>query len=709
MGGIYNVGILYSDDYGRTSFIVGQKTISVSDTELSLIAGVIIRQRIQWTLTGVPPAGFTKYCIACSKNQNHESYLQCQGLIHWYLRDLDATDAPGGTGAFENNTFGEFHYVWNGRVFNKFFVGSTVGNTAQPAFIQLPLNLPFVPDVTYFVKFKNTDFPQRIFKCEGMIGDFLVVTFPENVKTYISDNYASPLFEIEVFRQKDSVDSIYYEIGEWYNINAGSFTTLSSVLDGDTHEIYITDPGVDDEQIRDPRGHVYTSMAGLKSLGSFDLPVQQALQSGRRKWHAESPSGIFDSKLISESILTLFNAPGDDTPPISGFAGRLTALSTLDYTKSASSLGRPRTTNQDSREVDLYSIFGFSDPYVQNTFINGLNSFLAANKYPLAIERGRVRCAKRAGDVLVAIHERATSTLYIGEGFIRQGKDFILAKTESVVGDDRKLIGDYGTINPESVINIFDQLYWWDAYRGAVVRYTNAGLYPISNNGMESYFYEKSVTLFPYRNSVKITTSVDYLHGEFIISFPDVDTGDSVIIPGETWAFNLKEEVWRTRYSFIPERMASANNSLYGFKDGALWEHNKSDVYNNFYGVQYDRRWRPICNPHPSRNKRYLNVHHQGLLVEQVETDIPFRYYTKEGQESYTPAILFEQENGSVGKWTGPVMKDINTPVEPNQNSLNSGDDLVSSYLELEIINNRSDESPCSEVNVVYTEDLFSI
>jgi hypothetical protein len=92
-----------------------------------------------------------------------------------------------------------------------------------------------------------------------------------------------------------------------------------------------------------------------------------------------------------------------------------------------------------------------------------------------------------------------------------------------------------------------------------------------------------------------------------------------------------------------------------------------------------------------------------------VETDIPFRYYTKEGQESYTPAILFEQENGSVGKWTGPVMKDINTPVEPNQNSLNSGDDLVSSYLELEIINNRSDESPCSEVNVVYTEDLFSI
>ncbi|HEY0770246.1 MAG TPA: hypothetical protein VGD31_07910, partial [Sphingobacteriaceae bacterium] len=367
-------------------------------------------------------------------------------------------------------------------------------------------------------------------------------------------------------------------------------------------------------------------------------------------------------------------------------------------------------TNSNEKKQNLDTTFGFSDAYIQNSFVNGLNVVPGDQVYSVPVDRGRTRALKRAGNVLVAIHESQTSTLYIGEGLIRQGENFVLAKTDGVVGDDRQLLGSYGTINPESVHEVYDDLYWWDGINGAVVRYTKAGLFPISNYGMYDYFLAKSRELLPYKDTVKVVTGFDYENSEMLITFLDAkDGGGNIMVPGVTWAFNIKENEWRTRYSFLPECYGGMKIGLFAFSAGQLWKMNKSNTYNNFFGVQYQRSFRAVVNPYLGKNKKALNVHVKGNLCADPAslTFIPVKIYTPEGQESHIPAYEFELDEG---KYCGPVFKDINTPNVPvNQLALRSGDDIVSNYFEVEVINDRTDKSPCSEVNLVYKDEEFSI
>ena len=338
-----------------------------------------------------------------------------------------------------------------------------------------------------------------------------------------------------------------------------------------------------------------------------------------------------------------------------------------------------------------------------------MNRFLPADQYSLPVDRGPVIALKKVTTVLLAIHERFTSTLYIGEAFIRQGNDFVLTKTESVVGDDRELQGGYGTINPESVIEANGIAYWWDAYRGAVVRYTNAGLFAISDYGMFNYFLAKGRQLLPYRNIVKVVTAYDFLNSELLITFCDVlDAGGAIVIPGETWAFNTKRNEWRSRYSFVPERYGSTETDLVSFKGGQLWHHHKNSLYNNFYGVQYGRMWKFISNPQLGKNKRWLNVHIKGeVATDQANSELEaVRITTKEGQKSFIPAYEFQMEEG---KYVAPILKDINTVVEEGQLPLRSGDDIVSEYAEIEVNNDRVDAAEVSQVNIMYKVEEFSI
>jgi hypothetical protein len=338
-----------------------------------------------------------------------------------------------------------------------------------------------------------------------------------------------------------------------------------------------------------------------------------------------------------------------------------------------------------------------------------LNRFYPADQYQLPIDRGPVIALKKVGTVMLAIHERTTTTLYIGEAFIKQGNDFILTKTDAVIGDDREMQGGYGTINPESVIEVNGAAFWWDAYRGAVVRYTNAGLFAVSDYGMFNYFIAKGRELLPYRNIAKVVTAHDYLNSELVITFCDViNEAGVMLVPGETWAFNTKRNEWRSRYSFVPERYCSTETDLVSFKIGRLWHHHKNTLFNNFYGEQFARMWKFISNPRLGKNKRWLNVHIKGAVAtNQATSELEaVRITTKEGQRSVIPAYEFQIEEG---KYVAPVLKDMNTVVEDGQLSLRSGDDMVSEYAEIEVNNDRVDAAEVSQVNVVYKDEEFSI
>ena len=728
-GGTYTVGVVFYDDFGKMSFVKSAKEVHIpfgylgkAENKVRLICGI----------SGTPPPGFTKYQFVISPDHFYAAYFQCVPVIHLYLREKVEGE--------EDNTQDDTHYIWKGRKFLKLDKIAThggpvpylLGKGYKYIYLQVPTNIPFVPDTDCLIRFKEGwggAEGRRFCNIVAVDGEFLVIDLitwsPNLTGSWEPIDWRQYGYEIEVFKPATSFDEIFYEVGQIGNIVNGAFGPPVGydpdfgLLDGDTYNLRFSTQGrynmsstsviADGSYGPIPKQNFTIVLSPV----TYDQYVQQSV--------VESPSGIFASTIVTATLKVPFQFTKNrnklqrmfgvssqvETRPLE-ITERKNVYS-LDYEKQAADYGRANIVLDEAREKDYYNVISYSSPYLENSFINGLNRFFPADQYQLPIDRGPVIALKKAGTVLLAIHERTTTTLYIGEAFIKQGEDFVLTKTDAVIGDDREMQGGYGTINPESVIEVNGAAYWWDAYRGAVVRYTNAGLFAVSDYGMFNYFIAKGRELLPYRDIAKVVTAHDYLNNELVVTFCDVINDAGVmLVPGVTWAFNTKRNEWRSRYSFVPERYCSTETDLVSFKIGRLWHHHKNTLFNNFYGEQFARMWKFISNPRLGKNKRWLNVHIKGAVATNHATSEleAVRITTKEGQRSVIPAYEFQMEEG---KFVAPVLKDMNTVVEDGQLPLRSGDDMVSEYAEIEVNNDRVDAAEVSQVNVVYKDEEFSI
>lgn len=716
-GAIIGIGLVFFNRYDKPSFVRGEKYVRfpVKESREDNVADIYKygcqseeKAVLNWQLTGTPPEGMTKYGIVVTREQNYDYYAQCLAFPFRYIREINADESDNCY--YDAGTKRKSRFAWRGKEFDRMYREADERSLTTSIYLQVPQNLPVVPQVGDIVRITsptwglvNDRFPIQAVYGDlidiGMVNILNETNFELN-SALGGDNINNSTLFIEVFREKTVLDENFYEIGQLYNIVDGDFSTTSGVYRGSTHTIIFNQASSDQFKLN----YDYVPRLPLKGstvTGSDDFFVKITDSIA-----VESPTSII------EGVVGLVTIGG--SAPISvrdGFKlGEIVdkniakKIFTLNYLKPDGDFGRPHIPNVYEREVNLTTEISYSDPYVQGTDYNGISTFPAANKYVLPVESTPVRSMVLAGDNILAIHERRSSSLYLGRGVLKAGNEFITSRVEGVIGDDNRMMAKNGTINPESVQEIDGRVYWWDALNGAVCRWTNAGVYEISRNGMFNYFRNKGKQYYQYRNSVKIITGYDKDHDELIITFPEIPG-----VPAVTWSFNITEEVWTHRYAFVPELYATINLDFVSFLNGQLWHHNKSEVYNNFYGVQYGRSWRPAINPMPGKMKTLLNVHIQGLIAEDPSSsDVVVRIFTPEGQESYIPAYEFEQAFGDRGVWRAPVLKDINSIVEAGKLALRSGRDMMSDYFEIEIINNRSDEAPSSHINVAFKTDEFS-
>lgn len=750
MGGAYNAGIVFDDGWGNYSFVKAKQSISVPYYYGAAGVPDTNKQFLNWSIGGTPPPGVTGYRVVLSKNEFQGIYAQCMAVPYLYISEILVGDGDGE----QNDTV----FNWRGRRFCKIEKG-TLNSVGRPAYkyvyLQIPLNLALIADNSYYVKIMHADFTYRSVPVIAIVDDFIVVdlkyfgtppTDPTDTTGLIDWQNYIPVF-LEIFRVLENPDERFFEVGPRMDIVSGAFSVGSGKLYGDTYTM---------KQISGRYRFQYTPII-LKDSGY--VPVQFSTTNfGPQISAVESPSGLYSSSFISVdyatfvtkyrlnqkganalivdlSLLSTLNpvstlnalfpirkggaliGPGGALGPVQ-IEGNSAQVFTpgsgaqqvfgLDYNKVASDFGRVFIINNNEKKTDQNTDIGYSDPFFQNTLIFGLNTFRAENKYSIPRDRSAITSLKKAGNVLVALHERNCSTLYIGEGLIRQqdlNNQFILAKSTDVVGDNRELEYGYGCINPESIIEVHGELYFWDAYRGAVVHNTKAGNFPVSNYGNRSYFYAKARAYEPYRNSVKIVMGYDYFNEELLITFPAVD---NTPIIAETWAFSPDHKAWCNRYAYIPDWYAALNNNLMTFKDGQLWLHHSNSLFNNFYGVQYKRWFEVVCNPALGKNKRFLNIHIRGDIAQDMDSEFQVvKLTTSEGQISFIPAYEFSKDEG---KWVAPVLKDTQTPNIPDdQLALRSGDDMVGNYMIVHVENDRTDQGKCSQVNVVFKTEEFSI
>lgn len=188
-----------------------------------------------------------------------------------------------------------------------------------------------------------------------------------------------------------------------------------------------------------------------------------------------------------------------------------------------------------NKPVSVY----YSNVFIPGTATNGLSTFEALSQTNLPTDLYQINRliltskVQYEGTVLLAIGEQETATVYVGESqvFDNTGNSF-LATTSGVIGNVNIMKGSYGTIHPESASKWKGSVVFFDANKGAWVRYDVNGLFPISSNKMERYFrlvgqdlldYIKNPAEYNYASPdlpLRVLGAVDPYHEEFICSMP---------------------------------------------------------------------------------------------------------------------------------------------------------------------------------------------
>lgn len=201
-------------------------------------------------------------------------------------------------------------------------------------------------------------------------------------------------------------------------------------------------------------------------------------------------------------------------------------------------IGRPTivvSSGATSKPVSIY----YSNVILQGTETNGLSTFEALSQTNLPLDLKQIMRlilaskVQAEGTVMVAIGEQETASIYIGEAqiFDNTGNSF-LATTTGVIGNVNVMKGSYGTINPESAFRWKGDVAFFDANKGAWVRYSVNGLFTISANKMSRYFRKVGQDILAYQRDqteynqaspelpLRVLGGVDPFHEEFLCYTP---------------------------------------------------------------------------------------------------------------------------------------------------------------------------------------------
>ena len=197
---------------------------------------------------------------------------------------------------------------------------------------------------------------------------------------------------------------------------------------------------------------------------------------------------------------------------------------------------RPNISSEsftDLGQVEKSGSFKWSGNFIKGTKVNNLASFNSADEEIVSEKIGAIKKiitvskVSDYGNVLLVIGETGTLAVYVNENIMTdtEGNESVLQSTK-FIGTIRELKGSYGTENPESVATFRGAAYWFDKTSATVVRYSNAGLFPISEYGMKAFF--KTITPL----ITEMQGGIDPYSNEYLLQVPQVNL-DNIEYPDD--------------------------------------------------------------------------------------------------------------------------------------------------------------------------------
>lgn len=330
--------------------------------------------------------------------------------------------------------------------------------------------------------------------------------------------------------------------------------------------------------------------------------------------------------------------------------------------------GKPNTNVEITEEKNHGGLIRYTDSYVPDSFINGFGVMRAQNKFQIPSERGAVIKLIGAGDnTLLAIHARKMTSLYVNIRMLRSpnGQD-TLVQSDDVIGQQRPLSEELGTVNPESIVSVDDfRIYGFDFNAAEPWRKSNDGITPLATQyKRKKWFKEKCDELKAAKAidssvNIKIVGGFDPYLKMFFLTFKEVQYNngtDTITILAETVGFSELGKGWIGNVSFIPESYTSFGNNLYTVKNQKLWKHNVDEEnHNMFYDVQYSSEIQFVSKLEEDKEKVWSWI--------GMSSNSPWKVVKIEnpsGQLTDIDESLFKHRNDM---YYADILRDVNTPV----------------------------------------------
>lgn len=194
------------------------------------------------------------------------------------------------------------------------------------------------------------------------------------------------------------------------------------------------------------------------------------------------------------------------------------------YKSDGFTKNKPYAFIPNSKTIRRKASVTYSDAFSIDSDRLSLSSFnlSLANWSDVDVIYGGINSIVSRGDALTVIQASKTLQLPVNKNIVEYADGSTsLAVSKNVLGVPSYYAGDYGTSNPESVIERFGVLYFCDINSRKVIRISADGITPISEKGMDSYFQNLFTDLITNVSSPKIVGGFDPDNNEYLITVED--------------------------------------------------------------------------------------------------------------------------------------------------------------------------------------------
>jgi uncharacterized protein (TIGR02145 family) len=334
----------------------------------------------------------------------------------------------------------------------------------------------------------------------------------------------------------------------------------------------------------------------------------------------------------------------------------------------------------------------WSDTYISGTQINGSSTFRLGSQTFVSDDCGSINKLQNTskvqdqGSVMLALCAVETNSLYLGETQITDstgGVQFFSSGT-NVIGTINILKGNYGCIDPASVVQYRGNVYFLDVSNGRWVQYSANGLDSISaikmtrfwKNWCYKYMSLTKAEIEAFGNRPYVFATVDPSHDELLITIPKLDNTppkgflpdypelvypfDILDYQGKTISYKLGtgaivQPHWQSAYTFNTEYFCTIQNRLFSFNEGNAWEHNQ-DSQNVFFGVYSQSRIMFTSNILPQMPKVYDNFLSESNIVPS------FVYFYNEFPYLQTSDLTDDSFVQKEGIWYAQILRNKVVP-----------------------------------------------